>query len=108
MRFSSGGLRLLAWIQLTRTAQDSPPESYLTDAITGNPRDCESRYRLSAVKALQGEHEEAMNQLLEIVKCDRSFRDDAGRKGLLALFDLLGPGDPLVSRFRGLMATALH
>ncbi|MFB6260128.1 MAG: tetratricopeptide repeat protein, partial [Thiohalorhabdaceae bacterium] len=42
----------------------------------------------------------AFEHLLEIVRRDREFRDDAGRKGLLALFDMLGNRHPLVSDYR--------
>ncbi len=48
-----------------------------------------------------------MDQLLEIVRRDRSFGDDAGRKTLVKLFDIVN--DPtLVSRYRGLLARALN
>jgi putative thioredoxin len=48
-----------------------------------------------------------MDQLLEIVRRDRSFGDDIGRKTLLSVFALLG-GDERVSRYRRLLASALY
>ena len=48
-----------------------------------------------------------MDQLLEIVRRDRGFEDDIGRKTLLSVFNLLG-GDELVSRYRRLLASALN
>ena len=41
-----------------------------------------------------------MAQLLEIARRDPSFRDGAGRKGLLALFGLLGEQDARTQRYR--------
>ncbi|MBT8080885.1 MAG: tetratricopeptide repeat protein, partial [Gammaproteobacteria bacterium] len=38
---------------------------------------------------------------------DRSFGDDAGREGLLRVFELLGD-DPRVRQYRGRMASLLH
>jgi putative thioredoxin len=41
------------------------------------------------------------------MKRDRGFQDDAARKGMLAVFDLLGAGD-LVARYRAKMMNALY
>ena len=48
-----------------------------------------------------------MELLLELMRKDREYGDDAGRKGLLRVFDLLG-NDPLVSQYRRRMASLLH
>ena len=70
--------------------------------------DLEARYQLSTLQVLAGEYEEAMEQLLEVLKRDRAFRDDAGRKGLIEVFNLLGNSGPLVKRYRRMMASAMH
>ena len=49
----------------------------------------------------------AMEQLLEIVRRDRKFEDDAGRKTLVGLFRLLGNQNPLVTRYRTLLSSTL-
>jgi putative thioredoxin len=49
-----------------------------------------------------------MEQLLEIIRRDRSFRNDAARKTMLQVFNLLGNEGELVSRYRRLMAAALN
>jgi len=38
---------------------------------------------------------------------DRKFKEDGARKGLLAIFALLG-SDPLVSQYRGKMSRLLY
>jgi putative thioredoxin len=48
-----------------------------------------------------------MDQLLEIVRRDRGFEDDIGRKTLLSVFDLLGGGE-LVSRYRRRLSSLLY
>jgi putative thioredoxin len=55
-----------------------------------------------------GRFEEGMEHLLEIVRRDRSFQDDIGRKTLLDVFSLLGGQGELVSRYRRLLASALN
>ena len=80
----------------------------IEQAVAANPADLEARYQLSALQVLAGEHEAAMEHLLEMLRQDRGFRDDAGRKGLIEIFDLLGNSGPVVKRYRRLMASALH
>ena len=48
-----------------------------------------------------------MELLLQLMQQDRSFGDDAGRRGLLKVFELLGD-DPRVSQYRRRMASLLH
>ncbi|MGF1614923.1 MAG: thioredoxin [Gammaproteobacteria bacterium] len=107
-QFDADVNKILAQLNFARLAKEAPPTEVLAQRISDDPADCEARYQLSAIKALQGDYEGAMGQLLEILRRDRSFRDDAGRKGLVAIFELLGGEGPLVSRYRGLMSSALY
>ncbi len=47
-------------------------------------------------------------QLLEIIRRGRSFENDAGRRTMLQVFNLLGNEGELVNKYRRLMAAALH
>lgn len=49
-----------------------------------------------------------MNELLDIVRQDRVFHEDIGRRGPVRLFDLLGNRHPLTAHNRSLVANALH
>lgn len=66
--------------------------------------------RLALANELQevGEYEAAATHFLELMRRDRSFGDDAGRKGLIALFELLGPEHPLTGTYRRRMASLLY
>jgi len=89
-------------------AADAPPEETLQARLAADPRDSDARYRLAAVLVLRGRFEAALDQLLELVKRDRGFGDDAGRKGMLLIFAMLGGAGDLVSRYRGRMLNALY
>ncbi|MBI5462916.1 MAG: tetratricopeptide repeat protein, partial [Gammaproteobacteria bacterium] len=85
-----------------------PERATLEQRIAQNADDLEARDVLAAQLAMAGDTEGALEQYLEILRRDRRYRDDAGRKGLLALFELLGNSGALVNRYRSLMFTLLH
>ena len=99
-----------AMVRLTfaQVAATSPSVDELSQAIETDPRDCESRYRLGALHIGRGEYEAALEQFIEILRIDRAFRDDAGREGLLSVFEMLGNDHPLVGRYRARMSSLLH
>lgn len=71
-------------------------EAELRAALEKNPRDAASWYSLGATLATADRMEEAMDAFLNVVQYDRAYDEDAGRKALLALFNLIGQDDPQV------------
>jgi putative thioredoxin len=82
-------------------------EAGLRARVGANGNDLEARLALANLLVAGGQYESGMDQLLEIVRRDRSFQDDVGRKTLLSVFNLLGSGE-LVARYRRLLASALY
>ena len=87
---------------------DAPTPDQLIARLDINPRDSEARYQLAAYRVTEGDMEGALENLFELVKTDRAYGDDAGRKGMLMVFDLLGGDGALVTRYRSKMMTALY
>jgi putative thioredoxin len=56
---------------------------------------------------MAGRFEEALEQLFQLMQKDRKYGEDAARKGLLLVFDILG-SNPLVSRYRSKLFNLLH
>jgi len=79
----------------------------LTARVAANENDLEARLKLANLLVAGGQYEAGMDQLLEIVRRDRGFGDDIGRKTLLSVFNLLGGGE-LVSRYRRLLSSVLY
>jgi putative thioredoxin len=100
--------RLGALLQFAEIAREAPPREELEQRIGRQPADSQSRYRLAARLVLGGEARQAMDELLYLIRHDRDFGDDAGRKSLLAVFDLLGGEGELVSEYRRKLATSMH
>ena len=97
-----------ARLMFADVARDAEPTDKLKARVAADPQDLQARYQLGASFAASGHIEAAMEELLALMKSSRSFGDDAGRKGLIALFELLGDGHPLVGEFRPRMARALY
>jgi putative thioredoxin len=97
--------RLAAQLQFAQAG--SSDENALRARIAANPDDLDARLELAKLWVARQNYEPAMDELLEIVRRDRAFGDDIGRKTLLKVFDLLGGGE-LVSRYRKALASALY
>jgi len=79
----------------------------LTARVAANENDLEARLKLANLLVAAGQYEAGMDQLLEIVRRDRGFGDDIGRKTLLSVFNLIGGGE-LVSRYRRQLSSLLY
>jgi putative thioredoxin len=97
-----------ARIGFARAAAAGPDPDSARMALASNPADLDARYALAAHEFLAGRHEAAMGELLEIVRRDRKFRDDGGRRALLDAFTVLYNEGPLVKKYRGLLSAALN
>jgi putative thioredoxin len=98
-----------AWITLADllTNADGAAQPELEQQIAATPNDLEARYRLAVQQVRDQRYDEAVAQLLELIGRARSFRDDAARRALLALFEALGPQNPVVAQGRRKLANLL-
>lgn len=99
---------LLGRLEFLGTAQESADAGTLLATLENEPGNCEARYQLSSLYITQAEYAKALDQLLEIMRRDRKYGDDAGRKGMLKVFEMLGGKGELVSRYRQKMAGLLY
>ncbi len=98
---------LQARIALAAGAGSADDAAALAQRIAENAGDLDARLQLARALIARQQHAEACDQLLEIVRRDRTFNDDAARKTLLQLFSVLGD-DPLVGEYRRKLASALN
>lgn len=76
--------------------------------LSQKPGDLDARLRLAKRYVSEKKFEPALQHLLEIIRTDRTFSDDAGRKTMLAVFELLGDNHRLTNQYRRLLAASLH
>ncbi len=101
-------VRLRKRMQYDQQAESAAPVTELEQRINDNPDDLQARNDLAARLLNETRYQEAMEQYLEIMSRDRAYGDDAGRKSLLDVFNLLGNDDPLVGEYRRKMASVLY
>ncbi len=62
--------------------------------VEADPKDHQARFDYALALDGAGDRDGALTQLLEIVKRDRKWNEDAARKHLVTLFEAMGPTDP--------------
>lgn len=99
--------QLLGRLFFAEQAEDSPGSAELNARLESDPADSAARLQLAALRILGNDYEGGMDQLLELMRRDRNYQDEAGRRGLLSAFELLGEHE-LVNRYRRKMFQLLH
>jgi putative thioredoxin len=82
-----------AALELAEQAGSLGPIGELEQKVAANPLDHQARFDLALALNAKGRRNEALDQLLEIVRRDRKWNDDGARKQLVQLFDAWGPTD---------------
>jgi putative thioredoxin len=95
-------------IAYARAGAGGPGEAELRARLAANPDDHEARLGLAGLFAAQRRYREALEELLEIVRREKNWRDGEARKQMLAIFNLAADEPELVSDFRRRLASALY
>jgi putative thioredoxin len=101
-----GAKRVKARIHFSRVEADAPSERELQSRIAQDPHNLRARYLLGVKLLLAGQWRGALDQFLTILKTDRKFEDDLGRKALIDAFKLIDDED-LVGEYRRKMTSLL-
>ncbi len=75
-------------------APEAAETAALRARLAADPKDHQARYDLAMALDASGDREGAMNELLDLVKRDRKWNEEAARKQLVVLFEALGFTDP--------------
>ena len=99
---------LRARLAFVQVANAHPDVAALRSVLEQNPADPAARHALAAHHAVAGDYGTALAEWLDLMRRNRSFGEDAGRRSLLQVFDVLGEQDELVAQYRRRMASLLH
>ncbi len=98
-----------AELKLCESANQAPrgEVEVLKAKLTADANDHQTRFDLAQALDAGGDREAALTELLEIVRRDRKWNDDAARKHLVTLFEAMGPTDPRTLDSRRRLSTIL-
>jgi putative thioredoxin len=82
-----------AALDVAEQAATLGPIAELEQTVAKNPQDHQARFDLALALNAKGRRAETVDHLLDIVKRDRNWNEDAARKQLLQLFEAWGPTD---------------
>jgi putative thioredoxin len=82
-----------AALEVAEQAKSVGPIAELEQKVAANPLDHQARFDLAVALNGNGKRQEAVDNLLDIVKRDRKWNDDGARKQLVQFFEAWGPTD---------------
>jgi putative thioredoxin len=100
--------RLAARVALWKKGQKLPDSATLRTLVAAHPEDLAARLRYGERLVIEGQYRSALDELLEVVRRDRSQLRDQARKVIVEVFDLATGDTHLVSEYRRRLAALLY
>jgi putative thioredoxin len=91
----------------TSDGADAGKIAELEAKVAGNPKDMDTRLELAMAHYGANAREKAVDGLLEMVRIDRNWNEQAARKQLVKFMEAFGPTDPLTSQARRRLSSIL-
>ncbi len=92
---------------LAKQAASAGDSAELEARVAANPKDYQARIDLAKTYAATGKKVEALDQLLDAIRRDRKWNDEAARMQLVLLFEAWGPKDPATLEGRRRLSSVL-
>ncbi|MBD8892066.1 thioredoxin [Roseibium litorale] len=96
-----------AVLELAEQAEALGDLGELMSRIENDPKDLQARLDLALGLSAKGDRTGAVDQLIEIVRRDREWNEDGGRKQLLQFFEAWGPKEPATNYGRRKLSSVL-
>ncbi len=97
----------LSAVELAEQGKESGDLGKLRAAVTARPDDMQARFDFAVALYGKGQAEAAIDELLHLVRTDRSWNDEAARKQLVKIFEALGFSHPTAVAARRRLSTIL-
>lgn len=103
---SDGARRVRALLGFVRQLENAPDPDSLQQRVARNPADLEALHLLGVYLILAGQDQAALDHFLTVMRLDRKYGEDLGRKSLIDAFRLVADAD-LVGDYRRRMSSLL-
>lgn len=103
----------IASVRATLELQDQAANSNAAEIqgleakVAADPKDMQARLDLAMARFAAGDKPQAIDDLLEMVRKDRKWNEEAARKQLVKFFEAFGPADPLTREGRRKLSAIL-
>ena len=94
-------------LDLAEQSASVGPVDDLAARLAADPNDHEARFDLAMAHYASGKREEAVDELLELVRRDREWNEQQARKQLVKFFEAFGPTDKLTLMARRKLSSIL-
>jgi len=95
-----------SWLKLEAALSKTRGDA--AERLKKDPKDLQARWDLAMSKVEKDDFEDALRQLLEVFKSDRTWGDDASRKAMIRVFRAVGEEDPLCVYWRSQLARWMY
>ncbi len=99
---------LRAALAFARSGAGGAGDAELKAKLAANPADHDTRLALASLHAGARRYREALDELLEIVKREKNWKEGEARKQMLAIFNLADKQPELVAEYRRKLSSALY
>ena len=107
MLSDSDVIAALSALELAEAGAASGDGEEFRSKLAANENDHQARFELALCLYGDGQSEQALEELLEIIRRDRAWNEEAARKQMLKIFEALGAGDPVTMQARRDLSTVL-
>jgi putative thioredoxin len=93
-------VKAISSVELAAQSKNVAPIKELQEKVAQNPNDLEAHYNLAVGYLSLGQQENAINELLEIIKRDKYWADNKAKEMLTKIFDSLGSDHEVTKKAR--------
>lgn len=97
----------ISMFELDQVADDAGDTADLQAKVDANPKDLQARLDLALGLYAAKQNQQAIDELLEIVRLNKDWNDGAARENLIKIFDALGPTHELTKSGRRSLSSVL-
>jgi putative thioredoxin len=98
---------VVAQMELAQASSEVGDLGDLRASVEKDPKNPENHFNLAMALYGSSDNEGAVNHLLESIRINRAWNEEAARKQLIKLFGIFGPTDPLTSDARKRLSSIL-